>query len=87
MGEDSASYPGVGEILPVRADHLEICKFDPKDSTDAERYKVVKEKILKLIKGETVLQDTAVSTRHTFHFHVVILGLTDCCVSMGFNIL
>lgn len=45
----------------MRTDHLEICKFDPKGLVDAERYKVVKEKILKLIKGETVIQKKAVS--------------------------
>lgn len=26
--EEDAAYPGVGEILPVQAIHLDICKFD-----------------------------------------------------------
>jgi hypothetical protein len=59
--EDSASYPGVGEILPMRTNHLDICKFD---SAEDDHYKVVKEKILALIKGETVLQDKSVRVPH-----------------------
>lgn len=59
VSEDSASYPGVGEILPMRTNHLDICKFD---SAQDEHYMVVRDKILALIKGETVLQDKSVRT-------------------------
>ncbi|KAF2745768.1 hypothetical protein M011DRAFT_478561 [Sporormia fimetaria CBS 119925] len=40
--EEDASYPGVGEILPMRANHLDICKFD--DAED-DGYKQVRAKI------------------------------------------
>ena len=40
--EEDASYPGVGEILPIRANHLDICKFD--DAED-DGYKQVRAKI------------------------------------------
>ena len=29
--EDAASYPGVGEIIPLRKNHLDICKFATPD--------------------------------------------------------
>jgi hypothetical protein len=58
VDEDSATYPGVGEILPIRANHLEICKFD---SADDDGYKVVKGKILELIKGKTIVHEQSVS--------------------------
>jgi len=57
LAEDSASYPELGEILPMRTDHLDICKFD---SAEDDNYKIVKDKILALIKGETVIQDKSV---------------------------
>ena len=60
MAEDSASYPGVGEIIPMRTNHLDICKFL---SEDDENYKVVKGKILELIQGKTLVEDQAVSLR------------------------
>lgn len=40
--EEDASYPGVGEILPMQANHLDICKFD--DAED-DGYKQVRAKI------------------------------------------
>ncbi|KAJ3547444.1 hypothetical protein NM208_g1506 [Fusarium decemcellulare] len=45
----SASYPGIGEILPIRGHHISICKFD---SRDDDGYKAVKAKILQMIRGE-----------------------------------
>jgi hypothetical protein len=41
----------------MRTNHLDICKFD---SADDDGYKVVKDKVLALIKGETVIQDKSV---------------------------
>lgn len=40
--KDDASYPGIGEVLPIRANHVDICKFD---DADDEGYKQVKSKI------------------------------------------
>ncbi|KAF4461031.1 NAD(P)-binding [Fusarium albosuccineum] len=49
----SASYPGIGEILPIRGNHISICKFD---SRDDDGYKSVKAKILQIIRGD--IQDS-----------------------------
>ncbi|KAI4157009.1 MAG: hypothetical protein LQ342_008553, partial [Letrouitia transgressa] len=46
--EEDASYPGVGEILPIRANHLDICKFD--DAED-DGYKQVRVKIERAMKA------------------------------------
>jgi hypothetical protein len=43
----------------MRTNHLDICKFD---SAQDDNYKVVRDKILALIKGETVFQDKSVCT-------------------------
>ena len=42
VNEDDASYPGVGEIIPMRANHLDICKFD---DVEDDGYQLVKGKI------------------------------------------
>ncbi|KAH8676802.1 Alpha/Beta hydrolase protein [Tricladium varicosporioides] len=54
VSQASASYPGVGEILGIRANHSDICKFG---SAEDDGYKLVKGKILELIKGETKVQN------------------------------
>lgn len=46
--EKSASYPGIGEIIPIRRNHLDICKFA---SNNDEGYKVVKAKIVETMQG------------------------------------
>ncbi|KAH7200662.1 Alpha/Beta hydrolase protein [Fusarium oxysporum] len=46
--EKSASYPGIGEILPIRSNHINICKFSSKDDNG---YVVVKAKLIELIQG------------------------------------
>ncbi|KAJ5610607.1 hypothetical protein N7510_007326 [Penicillium lagena] len=44
--EKSASYPGLGETLPLRSNHLNMCKFASKDENE---YKIVRAKILELV--------------------------------------
>jgi hypothetical protein len=57
--EQDASYPGVGEILPMAAkNHHEICKFD---SADDSGYLVLKGKIEALLRGQTGVQGNSVS--------------------------
>ena len=46
--EKSASYPGIGETLPLRSNHIDICKFASKDDNG---YKLVKAKILEMLAG------------------------------------
>ncbi|KAJ4115163.1 hypothetical protein NW765_011798 [Fusarium oxysporum] len=47
--DQSASHPGIGQTLPLRANHISIYKFE---SSDNEGYKAVKAKILQMMKGE-----------------------------------
>ncbi|KAI9763965.1 MAG: hypothetical protein M1840_008999 [Geoglossum simile] len=51
VGERDASCPGVGEILPIYANHLDICKFD---NVEDDGYKQVRAKIMQVIKGTRV---------------------------------
>ncbi|KAJ5814318.1 uncharacterized protein N7503_001068 [Penicillium pulvis] len=44
--EHAASYQGLGEILPLRSDHLDMCKFTSKEDV---KYKVVKAKIMDVV--------------------------------------
>ncbi|RAK97066.1 uncharacterized protein BO80DRAFT_448750 [Aspergillus ibericus CBS 121593] len=44
--ESSSAYVGVGEVLPIRANHLDICKFA---SPEEDGYKLVKAKLLEII--------------------------------------
>jgi len=46
--EKSASYPGIGETIPIRCNHLDICKFG---SNNDDGYKVVKAKIIEIVRG------------------------------------
>lgn len=53
--EEDASYPGIGEILPMQANHLDICKFDdPED----DGYKQVRAKI-KQVMGATSITEAS----------------------------
>ncbi|PVH91624.1 hypothetical protein DM02DRAFT_545460 [Periconia macrospinosa] len=56
VNEEDASYPGVGEILPMQANHLDMCKFD--DAED-DGYKQVRAKIKQAMEATDV---TAAST-------------------------
>ncbi|WKT48595.1 hypothetical protein QSH57_013525 [Fusarium oxysporum f. sp. vasinfectum] len=47
--DQPASHPGIGETLPLRANHISIYKFE---SSDNEGYKFVKAKILQMMRGE-----------------------------------
>lgn len=59
VNKDAASYPGVGEILPMRANHLDICKFD--DAED-DGYKQVRVKIKQAMEATGVTEASTVST-------------------------
>lgn len=71
--EEDASYPGVGEILPMRANHLDICKFD--DAED-DGYKQVKAKIKQAMEATDVTKASTVTTA-PFHYsmnEVMLMG-------------
>lgn len=59
--ESSASYPGVGEILPMRTNHIDICKFE---TSNDDGYKVVKSKIMELMQGKTKVQEQAFGIKY-----------------------
>jgi hypothetical protein len=61
--EEDASYPGVGEILPMQANHLDICKFD--DAED-DGYKQVRAKIKQAMEATDI---TKTSTVRIAPFH------------------
>jgi len=51
--EEDASYPGVGEILPMQANHRDICKFD--DAED-DGYKQVRAKIRQAMEATKITE-------------------------------
>ena len=53
VNEEAASYPGVGEILPMQANHLDICKFD--DAED-DGYKQVRAKIKQAMEATEITE-------------------------------
>lgn len=55
--EEDASYPGVGEILPMQANHRDICKFD--DAED-DGYKQVRAKIKQAMEATEVSETSTV---------------------------
>ena len=57
VNEEDASYPGVGEILPMQANHLDICKFD--DAED-DGYKQVRAKIKQAMQATDVKEANTV---------------------------
>ena len=57
--EEDASYPGVGEVLPMQANHLDICKFDdPEDNG----YKQVRAKIKQAMEATGISEASEVRT-------------------------
>lgn len=57
VNKEDASCPGVGEILPIKANHLDICKFD--DAED-DGYKQVRAKIKQAIEATDVTEASTV---------------------------
>jgi hypothetical protein len=55
--EEDASYPGVGEIVPMQANHLDICKFDDQED---DGYKKVRAKIKQAIKAAGITEASEV---------------------------
>ena len=51
--EEDASYPGVGEILPIRANHIDICKFD---DVEDDGYKQVRAKIKQAMEATEIIE-------------------------------
>ncbi|CAG8006110.1 unnamed protein product [Penicillium salamii] len=47
--EGSASMPGIGETIPLRSDHINICKFATKDEPQYQR---VRDKIRQLLSDD-----------------------------------
>lgn len=46
--DKSAFYPGIGEPIPIRSNHINICKFA---AANDNGYKAVKAKIIEIIQG------------------------------------
>lgn len=66
--EEDASYPGVGEVVPMHANHLDICKFDdPED----DGYKQVRAKIKQAMEAAGI----TVSTQHQLGFAIQCIPL------------
>ena len=61
MEEDSAWIPGCGDHASIRADHINICKFDTRD----EGYRSVVGAIKKLAQMETHEKHSDVRDRYT----------------------
>jgi hypothetical protein len=57
VDQDDASYPRVGQVIPIRANHYNICKFSSEDEVG---YQVVKAKLVELIKAMAMVQEKAV---------------------------
>ncbi|KAH6674237.1 Alpha/Beta hydrolase protein [Halenospora varia] len=66
VAETAASYPGVGEILPMRTNHIDICKFE---TADDDGYKVVKSKIVELMQGNTKIQEQAFGIKYEMNVY------------------
>ncbi|ORY19555.1 Alpha/Beta hydrolase protein [Clohesyomyces aquaticus] len=72
--EDNARYPGVGEPIPVKANHLGICKFD--DEND-DNYKMVKAKILQLKVATTEASDGKGGKKNTINVYGKVVNLVN----------
>ncbi|EXK76441.1 hypothetical protein FOQG_18819 [Fusarium oxysporum f. sp. raphani 54005] len=57
--EENAAYPGVGEILPMQANHIDICKFD---DVEDDGYKKVKAKIKEALQAAEITGDEGSNT-------------------------
>ncbi|OBT98980.1 hypothetical protein VE01_02445 [Pseudogymnoascus verrucosus] len=72
--EEDASYPGVGEILPMQANHLDICKFD--DAED-DGYKQVRAKIKQAMEATGTSEATEEGNTYTINNHGQITNLAQ----------
>ncbi|TXB99319.1 hypothetical protein FocTR4_00012609 [Fusarium oxysporum f. sp. cubense] len=70
--DQPASHPGIGETLPLRANHISIYKFE---SSDNEGYKFVKTKILQMMKGEVKESNDKVTQQVIFFGSTVFNNL------------
>ena len=59
VDKDDACFPGVGEVLPIQANHLQICKFD--DAQD-DGYKNVRAKVKQMMEATGIVEPSRVST-------------------------
>ncbi|KAF2682822.1 hypothetical protein K458DRAFT_341710 [Lentithecium fluviatile CBS 122367] len=72
--EEDASYPGVGEILPMQANHLDICKFDdPED----DGYKQVRAKIKQAMEATGITEVSERGNSYTINNHGQITNLAQ----------
>ncbi|PVH92332.1 hypothetical protein DM02DRAFT_605500 [Periconia macrospinosa] len=72
--EEDASYPGVGEILPMRANHLDICKFD--DAED-DGYKQVRAKIKQAMEATDMNETRTGNRTHVINNNGTITNLSQ----------
>ncbi|KAK2928296.1 Alpha/Beta hydrolase fold [Fusarium oxysporum f. sp. vasinfectum] len=69
--DQPASHPGIGETLPLRANHISIYKFE---SSDNEGYKFVKTKILQMMRGEVKESNDKVTQQVIFFVTLSVEG-------------
>ncbi|KAL5387209.1 hypothetical protein DPSP01_003820 [Paraphaeosphaeria sporulosa] len=72
--EEDASYPGVGEILPMQANHRDICKFD--DAED-DGYKQVRAKIKQAIEAVNVVDVSTGTETYIINNNGMITNLSQ----------
>jgi hypothetical protein len=70
--EKSASYPGIGETIPIRYNHLDICKFA---SSNGDGYKVVKAKLVEIVRGHKEDDHKGVSKRLICYWKRKLTGI------------
>ncbi|KAF2741651.1 hypothetical protein M011DRAFT_491174 [Sporormia fimetaria CBS 119925] len=72
--EEDASYPGVGEILPMQANHLDICKFDDKED---DGYKQVRAKIKQAMEATNITETSTGTKTYTVNNDDTITNLSQ----------
>lgn len=72
--EEDASYPGVGEILPIHANHHDICKFD---DADDDGYKKVRAKIKQAMEATGTTEPNRGGNSYTVTNHGTITNFSQ----------
>ncbi|KAF2011215.1 hypothetical protein BU24DRAFT_397585 [Aaosphaeria arxii CBS 175.79] len=72
--EEDASYPGVGEILPIRENHINICKYDDEEDNG---YKSIRAKIKQVIEATRNAEQKENSGNYGITVHGKVVNLTQ----------
>lgn len=78
--EEDASYPGVGEILPMQANHIDICKFD--DAED-NGYKQVRAKIKQAMEATEITKPSEGGNIYTINNYGQIASVAQRDMTIG----